>query len=80
MTLLKREDPPGSGNWVTIAEVKPVLVEIDCSICGNKTRMQWTGLCDHCWEIRHRLEDHSNRKARVYFLHLLRGLLGRETR
>ena len=49
--------------------------EIHCTICGGATRFQWSGLCDSCWEVRTRLENACNDKARLYFKELLEGIL-----
>lgn len=29
---------------------------VDCTICGNKTIMTGTKLCDRCWELKSRIE------------------------
>ena len=39
-----------------IAKLRDAEKTVDCTICGNKTTMTGTKLCDRCWELKSRIE------------------------
>jgi hypothetical protein len=49
------------------AEIKNLYAEdtVDCTICGDKTTMTGTKLCDRCWELKTRIEMDSDLAKKI---------------
>lgn len=38
---------------------------VPCTLCGTKTFMLGTRLCDRCWELKHRVEHDPHLAAKI---------------